>query len=223
MPERGGVRGGAIEKVKFNKTYKHYLRASGIKCPPEWRSPRHLDVDIEDLVHAIRASEPHWENLGSKVGRAGERGLHEFFVDEEDLHAHILRHWEAIPVLKNWELVASKYLLGSIKRRQAELDIVATAPTGDPVIIELKNLAVFNTGGETPEKQLARYMSHPVFLRQFGSDPQGVLIAQSVDLKLAAAVREHALPMVAYEVTKTSQGLIMQEVACSLQFKSEIL
>ena len=126
-------------------------------------------------------------------------------------------------MLKNWELVASKHLLGSIKRRQAELDIVATARTGAPVIIELKNLAVFNTGGETPEKQLARYMTHPEFLRQFGNDPQGVLIAQSVDLKLAAAVQENALPMIAYEVTKMSQALIMQEVARSLRFKSEIL
>ena len=146
-------------KVKFNRAYKHYLRASGIACPPEWRSPRHL-VAIDDLEHAIRASKPHWESLGPKIGKAGERGTHAFFVDEEDLHAHILRYWEDIPVLNNWELLASKHLLGSIHQRQAELDIIAATPKGSSIIIELKNQAVFNTGGETPEKQLSRYMAH---------------------------------------------------------------
>ncbi|WP_372520433.1 endonuclease NucS domain-containing protein [Limimaricola soesokkakensis] len=207
----------APTKVKFSKTYKHALRRAGIACPPEWRSPQELIVAVEDLSMALSAAAPLWDRLGHRQGKAMERGLHDHFIDEEDLHAHIVQNWERTLRCKGLELIASRFLLGGLAHRQGEIDILARDKAG-LVVVELKNRAVWNTGGETPDRQLIRYMTHPDLLElasQKGDAIRGILIAQEMDHKLRRAVRASTHPIVAFEATKASEKLVLAEVARS--------
>lgn len=207
----------APKVVKFSKTYKHALRRARISCSPEWRSPQELVVALSDLPAAVNAAAPLWDQLGQRRGKALERGLHEHFVDEEDLHSYIVQNWDQTFGDLGFELVASRFLLGGLAHRQGEIDILAQDDSG-LVVVELKNWAVWNTGGETPDRQLMRYMTHPDVLelsRRSGGTIRGVLIAQNMDHRLRQEVRAATLPIIAFEATKTKDGLVLAEVAQS--------
>lgn len=202
-------------QVKFNKKFKHVLRAGDIDCPPEWRSPQELQVAIADLPRAFSITKPYWDRLANKKGLAAERGRHSFFVDEEDLHSHIVQNWQGFPLSRRLRFRASKHLIGSPGNRIGEIDILSEDDAGNVFVIELKNNAVFNTGGETPDRQLGRYMRHVDIgaLTVNGGKVFGVLIAQSIEHKLRTAIRAGNLPIVAYEATKTGNGVKLQEVS----------
>ena len=215
----------APSQVKFSKTYKHALRRAGVPCPPEWRSPQELVVAFPDLPAALAAAAPLWDRLGQRRGKAMERGFHGHFVDEEDLHAHVVQNWDRIAILRDLGFVASRPLLGGLAHRQGEIDVLARDGDG-VVVIELKNRAVWNTGGETPDRQLVRYMTHPDLLERAdreGGSVRGLPIAQEMDHRLRQAVRASHHSITAYEATKTSGGMVMVEVARSGAAQSPIV
>ena len=204
------------KQVTFNNIFKHALRRANISCPPEWRSPQNLLVAVADLPAAIRAAAPLWDRLGRQKGKAMERGRHDHFVDEEDLHAHIVQNWRQIDTLLDLEFVASRHIVGGLAHRQGEIDVLARDRNG-LVVIELKNRALYNSGGETPDQQLVRYMTHPDILgtAQDGR-VRGLLIAQEMDHRLRLAVKASPYPITAFEATKTDNGgLILVEVSRS--------
>jgi hypothetical protein len=210
-----------LQKVKFNKKYKHYLRDQGISCPPEWRSPQELVVNVSDLRRALDATKLFWSSLGQKSGVGAERGQHAYFVDEEDLHSHIFQNWNECPLSDTLMMPISKHLIGSVAARIGEIDLLTTDRRGNTFVIELKNRAVFNTGGETPDMQLIRYMTHPDIVRSArvaGGQVYGVLIAQEMDYRLRSAVRRCQHPIVAYEISKAESGMRLQEVSRSERF-----
>lgn len=134
-------------QVKFNKRFKRVLRAEGIPCPPEWRSPQELIVRLEDLPRALEVTRPWWARLGSRKDVAAERGKHAVFVDEEDLHSHIVQGWTAFPLAARLELIRSRFLLGTTARREGEVDLLARDRANNIWILELKNRAVLERRG----------------------------------------------------------------------------
>lgn len=208
-------------QVTFNKKFKHVLRMNSINCPPQWRSPQELVVAIEDLPSALRLTKPFWSQLGKKRGIGSERGKHGFFVDEEDLHSEIVQNWQAFDLADNLEFVSSKHLIGSPNNRMGEVDVLAKDTKGNVYVIELKNNAVRNAGGETPDQQLSRYMAHSEIRKiaeAHGGYVQGILIAQDIDQKLRNVIRESELPIIAYEATKANNRVVLQEVSRSSRY-----
>jgi hypothetical protein len=226
-PERGWVfvldmdscfRRATPTQVKFNKRFKSVLRAEAVPCPPEWRSPQELIVRLDDLPRALEVTRPWWARLGSRKDVAAERGKHSIFVDEEDLHSHIVQGWRAFPLAAQLELIQSRFRLGTTARREGEVDILARDQVGNIWVLELKNRAVSNSGSETPHQQLVRYMTHPriqALAGEAGGGVHGALIAQEMDLGQRTEVRSSPYPVIAYEAAKAGSKVRLQEVSRS--------
>lgn len=205
-------------RVRFSKTYKNYLRCNQVSCEPEFRSPQELHVATDQLSKALKVTKPYWSTLGKGRGKAMERSKHDFFVDEEDLHAHIIQHWDRIEIIKDMDLLESHMRLESLSHRSGEIDLLARSGQKELIVIELKNRAVGNAGGETPIEQVERYMKHPDITQKAlneGLEIRGILIAQEMDFRLRQAVAKSSFSVVAYEVTKTEAGLILSEISHS--------
>lgn len=214
---RGGGARRQPRRVKFSKRYRHILRANDIACLPEWRSPQHLHVDLTDLRRALAVVSPHVDSLGAMSGRRLERGAHPFFVDEEDLHAHLVRHWRNCPVLQALTLLHSKLLLNGIAHRQGEIDLLASDRERDLFVIELKDTAKANIT-ESPVRQLIRYMEHPEVLdmaRTRGGAIFGMLIAQDLGHDVCKEVAQAEHPILAYEATKLPESIKLTLLATS--------
>ena len=200
----------------FDKTYEHVLAAAGVPFAPQWRSPQELTVPRSALHAAISASCPFWNSLGLRRGYREQRGQFGHFIDEEDLHASLLQAWSKTALGSNLLAPKSRVLLGGINRRHGEIDLLSSDTGGQIWVIELKNRAVSNTGGETPDLQLMRYMSDPEISAMAAGRPiSGILIAQDTDLGTRRAIQNCPLPVGFLRATKDENTIHLTELARS--------
>lgn len=201
-------------RVKFKRIYRHILRGAGIACPPEWRSPQNLHVAIEDLERSLRAVEADILDLSPIRGRRIGRGQRPYFIDEEDMHAFIVRNWSSIPIFSGLDLMASKRILNTLAHREGEIDVLAEDRSGNLFVIELKD-DTRRRGTESPVEQIERYIAHrevQQMAKERGGAVYGMLVAQEVGFDIRRDIARSSYPIVAYEITKTSDGAIAQRV-----------
>ncbi len=206
------------KRVKFKKIYRHILRENNIKCPPEWRTPQNLLVDAVDLKASLQSVMPYVPEFSKMKGARIHRGSRNFFVDEEDLHSFLVNKWPMCPSpLSSMKLLGSKVLLNNIAHRQGEIDILAIDEYENLFVIELKDMAK-GKSGETPVQQLCRYMEHPDIVRksqELNGNIFGILIAQEIAHDVCTEIASCTLPIVGYEATKTSTGVVLAQVGSS--------
>lgn len=203
------------EQVKFKKVYRHILRQNGIACPPEWRTPQNLHVALQDLAAALEHVRPYVPKLGEMKGSRLRRGDYPFFVDEEDLHSFLVTNWDACPLSSGLRLVGSKVPLNTVASRHGEIDLLAEDDDGHVFVIELKDSARAGSG-ESPVQQLRRYMTHQDVIqraRQRNGNVFGILMAQDIADKVRRELAQSDDPMIAYEITKTGDGIALQKLA----------
>jgi len=204
--------------IKFRKIYRHILRGKGIECSAEWRTPQNLHVDIEELGDALKCISPYVEKLGLMKGARLRRGEYPFFVDEEDLHSFLLSSWTKCSLSKRLGILASKFILNNIAHREGEIDLLAEDHDKNLFVIELKDSAK-NGSGETPTQQLQRYMEHPDIVQKAENRDRkifGILIAQDLSIDVRRDIKNSDLPVISYEITKTEDGVDLEEMSRSL-------
>ncbi len=206
-------------QVVFKKIFRHILRANGISCPPEWRTPQNVLVQVTDLQAALRAVKPDVPALGKMTGARLRRGKFSFFVDEEDLHSSLVHNWNACLLSSTLGLtkLASKMLLGGVARREGEIDILSRDKDSNLYVIELKDVAKAG-GTESPIQQLDRYMKHKTIVtmaRELGGEIRGILIATEIQHDILRQISASALPLSAYEASKAEAGVSLECVCRS--------
>ena len=205
------------QRLKFKKIYRHILRAHGISCKPEWRSPQNLHVDLYDLPQALKAIAGHVTDLSRMTGKKLRRGNPYGFADEDELHGFLLTNWAKIELFKDLDKIAKRNLGGPVGGRDGELDILAQHKfSGDIYVIELKDSAQASAN-HTVVDQLSRYMSHPEIASMCERETKvhGWVIAQDIDFKSAQAIRKSSLPITAFEIQKDGDMVNFETVASS--------